>query len=116
MLRTALVSSMLLAGLAVAQELPPAAKIKVDFARDIEPLLSKRCLVCHGPSQQMSGLRLDQRESALKGGASGPDIRPGDSANSRLIRLVSGADQKVMPPAGARLTPDEVGILRAWID
>src|SRR5215831_7600358 len=116
MLRTALVSSMLLAGLAVAQELPPAAKTKVDFARDIEPLLSKRCLVCHGPQQQMSGLRLDQKEAALKGGASGVDIKPGDSAGSRLIHLVAGLEKKVMPPAGARLTADEVGLLRAWID
>src|SRR5215468_8144563 len=116
MLRTALVSSMLLAGLAVAQELPPAAKTKVDFARDIEPLLSKRCLVCHGPQQQMSGLRLDQKEAALKGGASGADIKPGDSAGSRLIHLVAGLEKKVMPPAGARLTAEEVGLLRAWID
>src|SRR5262245_29125731 len=116
MLRTALVCSMLVAGSAVAKELPPAAKIKVDFARDIEPLLSKRCLVCHGPQQQMSRLRLDQKEAALKGGASGADIKPGDSAGSRLIHLVAGLEKKVMPPAGARLTAEEVGLLRAWID
>src|SRR5215471_7943426 len=96
--------------------LPPAAKTKVEFARDIEPLLAKRCFVCHGAQQQMSGLRLDQREAALKGGASGADIKPGDSANSKLIRFVSGTDRKVMPPVGARLTAVEVGVLRAWID
>ena len=88
----------------------------VDFARDIEPLLQKHCLVCHGPQQQMSGLRLDQKEAALKGGASGQDIKPGDSAGSRLIRLVTGADGKVMPPVGARLTAAEIESLRAWID
>src|SRR5215471_19987684 len=116
MLRTALVSSMLLAGLAVAQELPPAAKTKVDFARDIEPLLAKRCYICHGPQQQMSGLRLDQKDAALKGGASGVDIHPGKSAESRLIRLVAGLEKKPMPPVGARLTAEEIGLLRAWID
>ncbi len=99
-----------------AQALPPAAKEKVSFSRDVEPLLAYRCQLCHGPQQQMSGLRLDQREAALKGGKSGPDIIPGNSAGSRLIRLVSGVDGKVMPPAGARLTAAEIGVLRAWID
>jgi mono/diheme cytochrome c family protein len=96
--------------------LPPPAKSKVEFARDIEPLFARRCLVCHGPQQQMSGLRLDQKDAALKGGASGVDIRSGHSADSRLIRLVAGVEKKVMPPMGARLTAEEVGLLRAWID
>ncbi len=96
--------------------LPPAAKTKIEFARDIEPLLQKRCLLCHGEQQQMSGLRLDQKDAALKGGAGGQDIQPGNSAGSRLIRLVAGVEKKVMPPVGARLTAAEVGLLRAWID
>ena len=96
--------------------LPPAAKTKISFTRDIEPLLARRCLVCHGAQQQMSGLRLDQKAAALKGGAAGVDILPGKSAESRLIRLVAGLDQKFMPPMGAHLTAEEVGILRAWID
>jgi Planctomycete cytochrome C len=64
----------------------------------------------------MSGLRLDQKAAALKGGAAGVDILPGKSAGSRLIRLVAGLDQKFMPPVGTHLTATEVGILRAWID
>jgi hypothetical protein len=116
MIRLGTVCCALFAGLAVAQELPPAAQGKIDFARDIQPLLAKRCFVCHGAQQQMSGLRLDTKEGALKGGAAGLDIKPGDSAGSRLIRFVAGLDKKVMPPAGARLTADEVGKLRAWID
>src|SRR5579871_6237685 len=96
----------------VSAQTPP----KVDFARDIEPLLSKRCQLCHGAQQQMSGLRLDQKEAALKGGTSGKDILPGNSAGSRLIRLVSGEETKVMPPVGARLTPAAISLLRAWID
>src|ERR1035441_7212071 len=86
--------------------LPPAAKTKVDFTRDIAPLFEKRCFGCHGPQQQMSGLRLDQKAAALKGGLSGPVIVPRDSAGGRLVQLVAGvaADKKVMPPAGARLT------------
>ena len=96
--------------------LPPAAKTKVVFARDIEPLLQKRCLLCHGAQQQMSGFRLDREDAALKGGTGGQDIKPGNSAGSRLIRLVAGLETKVMPPVGARLTAAEIGLLRAWID
>ena len=50
------------------KELPPAATRPVDFARDIEPLLKGRCQACHGIAQQLSGLRLDDAEQALKGG------------------------------------------------
>ncbi|HUQ94257.1 MAG TPA: PSD1 and planctomycete cytochrome C domain-containing protein [Bryobacteraceae bacterium] len=97
--------------------LPLFAAEPMDFSRDIEPLLRKRCHACHGSVTQMSGLRLDLKEAALKGGDSGAVILPGKSAESRLIRLVAGLeDKKVMPPAGPRLTPAEVGLLRAWVD
>src|SRR5262249_61332584 len=99
-----------------AQEMPPASTSKIDFARNIEPLLAKRCYVCHGAQQQMSALRLDQRDAALKGGKSGVDIVVGKSAESRLIKLIAGLETKVMPPFGARFTAEEVGLLRAWID
>src|SRR5262249_7695518 len=72
---------------------------------------------CHGAQVQSSGLRLDNVGDALKGGNSGPVIRPGDSVQSRLIRLVAGLEGKiVMPPAGPRLTSEQVAVLRAWID
>src|SRR2546427_8731134 len=97
-----------------AQEsaLPPAAAKPVDFSRDIEPLFRTRCNGCHGPQQQLSGLRLDRAEDALRGGYSGAVIQPGKSAESRLIRLVAGVEKGMIMPLGkARLTPDEVGIL-----
>src|SRR5436190_4884271 len=89
---------------------PPAAKAKADYTRDIEPLLTKRCYLCHGPQQQMSGLRLDQKDAALR------VIQPGKSAESRLIRMVSGQEAKIMPPVGPKLTAAEIGLLRDWID
>jgi len=100
-----------------ARQLPPEAKMRIDFARDIEPILKARCLVCHGSQQQMGGLRLDRHEDALRGGNSGPVIKAGDSAASRLIRLVAGLEKGlVMPPAGKRLSVQEVELLRTWID
>src|SRR5580658_8329624 len=69
----------------------PAA---VDFQRDVRPILEKRCFECHGPDTQESGLRLDVRESLLKGGKSGrAGIVPGHSDKSRLIEVVSGQDK-----------------------
>src|SRR5581483_23665 len=95
----------------------PSASKRIEFSRDIQPLLERRCIVCHGSRQQMGGLRLDQKDDALRGGKSGPVIRPGHSADSRLIRLVSGAEGKlVMPPVGERLNAAEIRMLRAWID
>ena len=97
--------------------LPSPAEKKIDFARDIAPLLRERCQMCHGTEKQMSGLRLDNREAALAGGYSGSVIKLGNSAESRLIHLVSGLEEElVMPMIGERLTSEQVGLLRAWID
>src|SRR5690242_13154262 len=65
---------------------------------DVQALFEKRCYVCHGPQQQMSNLRLDQKVSAMR------VIQPGKSDASRLVRMISGAEKKVMPPVGAPLT------------
>jgi hypothetical protein len=89
---------------------------RVDFQRDIQPIL-QRCVGCHGTTVQSSGLRLDRRDDALRGGYSGAVILPGNSAGSRLVRLVSGqVEGLVMPPVGARLKEPEIATLRAWID
>ncbi|HEY3740020.1 MAG TPA: c-type cytochrome domain-containing protein, partial [Bryobacteraceae bacterium] len=81
-------------------------------------ILKTRCLPCHGAKAQMHGLRLDRRADALRGGESGvPAVTPGSSAESLLIKYVSGLDKDVvMPPVGARLTADEIAVLRKWID
>ncbi len=87
------------------------------FERDIQPIFSQHCVACHGSAMQLSGLRLDRREEAMKGGYSGPVIHQGDAAGSKLVRLVSGLDEKVvMPPSGPRLDDSQVSLLRAWID
>ena len=90
----------------------------VDFEREVRPLLARKCFACHGPALQKGHLRLDRRADALKGGESGiPAIAPGKSADSLMIRYVSGTDAKlVMPPAGPRLTAAEIALLKEWID
>lgn len=98
--------------------LPPASERQVDFGRDIQPIFQRACYSCHGPGKQQSGYRLDARETALNAGdAYAPNIVPGRSADSPLIQFVAGTGDVRMPPEeGKRLTDDEVGLLRAWID
>jgi mono/diheme cytochrome c family protein len=100
-----------------APKLPPAAESKVDFAKDIRPIFARSCYDCHGPKKHKGGLRLDRKAEALIGGDSGPILERGKSAESRLIEFVAGVDPDlIMPPKGERLSAQEIGLLRAWID
>jgi hypothetical protein len=91
---------------------------EVDFARDVRPLLERRCYECHGAETQESQLRLDVRDSVLRGGESGePALSPYDADASHLVKLVTSTDvEHRMPPDGERLTEKEVALLRNWID
>jgi ankyrin repeat protein/mono/diheme cytochrome c family protein len=107
---------MMCSPVAAQSQLPPAASTKVDYTEQIRPLLSQHCYSCHGAEVQQSGLRLDLRQPALRGGDYGPVIVPGSSGESKLIRrLVNGDGGLQMPPTGA-LADEEIGLLRAWID
>lgn len=98
-------------------ELPAPVARQVDFARDVHAILAENCYKCHSGDRSKGGLFVNSREALLKGGESGPAVIEGDSAASELIKRVSSADPDLrMPPEGRQLTPDEVGILRAWID
>jgi len=92
-------------------------RVQIDFNRDISPIFDRACISCHGLEKEKSGLRLDDRRLALRGGDEGPAIVPGKSDQSLLIKLVSGEDpDRLMPPKGMKLTPDEVDLLKSWID
>ena len=80
------------------------------------PILASRCFGCHGPKQVQSGLRLDLRQNALRGGDYGVVIVPGRAADSKLIqRLIGSSAGLQMPPTG-ELPGHEIDTLRAWID
>ena len=97
--------------------LPVVAAAPVDFAGQIQPILENACVKCHGRGRGQGGFSVETRASLLKGGRSGPAVVAGKSAASLLIELVSGLNpEDVMPKKGSRLTPAQVGLLRAWID
>ncbi len=99
-----------------------ASKPKVDFNREVRPILAKNCFACHGQDEakRAKGLRLDVRESAIKPLKSGEAaIVPGDPDSSELIARLTEEDETLrMPPkkTGNRLAPAEVDILRRWIE
>src|SRR5258705_11086761 len=100
-----------------AKTLPPPASHKIDFGKEIKPILEASCIKCHGRGRTKGDLSIENRDTLLKGGESGPAIIPGKSEESRVIELVAGLDpDSVMPQKGKRLTPEQAGLLRAWID
>ena len=89
----------------------------VDYRRDVQPVLARHCLKCHGATEQKSDLRLDSAAGALTGGNAGPAIVAGKSSESLLIDAVTKAENtSAMPPEGSRLSAVEVDVLRRWID
>lgn len=91
---------------------------RVDFVRDVRPIFEKHCYECHSESEQESGLRLDVKSSAMKGGDNhGPDIVPGKANESPLIQFVSADndDEALMPP-GEKMSAAEITILTRWVD
>src|ERR1044071_7281797 len=98
-----------------------AAEPKVNFDREVRPILSENCYQCHGPDEQKrkAKLRLDIREDAIKPAKSGdPAIVPDAPEKSRLITRVSSqdADEKMPPPeSGKKLSTQQIETLRRWI-
>ncbi len=98
-------------------QLPPPAAREVNFARDIQPLFEASCVKCHARGKAKGGLSIETRELLLKGGETGPGAVAGKSAESLIVEMVAGIDpDEVMPKKGKRFTPEETGLLRAWID
>ncbi len=113
---------MLVAGSGASQTNSPGAR--VDFVKQIAPVLLERCIDCHGPEKQKGKYRMDTREGAFKVTDDyGPAIKAGKSEESAIIHMVCDMiDEMLMPPPSdkpgqsEKLTKEQIGILRAWID
>lgn len=90
---------------------------KVDFVKEVQPILVARCVRCHGPDKQEGSLRLDYKKGAMRGGDNyQPAIVSGQSSNSPLFQFVSRPDADLKMPPQEELTATEIEILRKWID
>jgi mono/diheme cytochrome c family protein len=89
------------------------------FADLVQPILQQRCIGCHGPEKHKAGLRLDNAAALLKGGKSGPAFVAGKPAESLIVQRLTLPleDDDHMPPASKRQpTPDEISLIRRWIE
>jgi hypothetical protein len=99
-----------------------ADEAKIDFGRQIRPLLAENCFQCHGfdENTREAGLRLDTHEGLLADIESGGKaITPGDAAKSALFERITAADSAVrMPPEETKKTlkPEEIALIKKWID
>ena len=93
---------------------------KVEYDREVLPILTAKCLACHGPdaSQQKAGLRLDDPEAAYMERNGLRAVVPGEPTQSELVHRIFSKDQdEVMPPPGegTELTDAEKDIIKRWI-
>ena len=89
----------------------------VEFVREVRPIFEKHCYSCHGEKKQKSGLRLDIKSLAFKGGDNhAPDIIATKAKDSPLIHFITADDEdELMPPKG-KLDANEIATLTAWIN
>jgi hypothetical protein len=93
----------------------------VDFPSEIFPTLKANCIACHNKTTTKGGLNMETPELMKKGGESGPAIEPGKGDASLLLQSAAHAGDSDMPPKGNKvgavnLTPEELGLLKLWID
>ncbi len=106
-------------------ELPPASsKTGVTYATDIKAIFDASCVKCHSGDRPKARLHMDTLAGVLKGTKEGKIVTVGDSASSFIVKAIAHATpdhDSWMPPldnkAGIKpLTPDQIGLIRAWID
>lgn len=98
---------------------PSRVPEKIDFARDIRPIIESQCLECHNSkdARHNAGLNLETRKHAMTSGRQPPVIRPGDPENSLFIRALrlDAAHPISMPPAPDKIWDARLKILEKWI-
>lgn len=109
---------------ALAAPLPVATlnrKTPVDFPAEVYPVLKANCIACHNKTTTKGGLNMETPELMKKGGDTGTAIEPGKGADSLLLQSAAHQSDSDMPPKGNKvgavnLTPDELGLIKLWID
>ena len=90
---------------------------KVDFATQVKPLLTSRCINCHHSGSMLGELSLENRAMAFKKRVNGPVILPGkpDSSMLYLVLKLPAKNLKAMPAAGHRVADSEINLIYDWI-
>lgn len=90
---------------------------EVDFIKQVQPILAKRCFACHGPDEAESGLSFANKESAFAETESGSFaiVSKDPSASELIARITTEDEHERMPPEGDPLNAEEIDVLRTWI-
>jgi WD40 repeat protein len=92
-------------------------KEPVTYEKDIEPIIINKCQYCHSGNLKEGKLDLGSYEGMMRGGKRGAAIVPGKSAESRLVHLSGKTEKPLMPPKNDEpLTPEELALVKLWID
>jgi hypothetical protein len=129
-LKPGMIALFVMAGIAGMGRISRAAD-KVDFEKDVKPIFKESCIKCHSldnpKHKAASGLRLDTKEDAMKGGKSGKAIIPGNAKDSVLYKILLGTvtvdgediDAMPKPKKGEHFKPlpdKEIEVIKNWID
>lgn len=87
--------------------------VDVSYSQDVAPIFANRCEKCHGARVQKGQLDLSSYSAIMAGGGKGEVISPGNADDSTLIQMVTSGK---MPRQGAKLTPDQISLLRDWVN
>lgn len=85
---------------------------QVSYRQQIQPLLDRECVGCHGGQ---AGLFMDSYDNLMAGGPAGKIVIPGDPGDSVLVRRIRGLSQPHMPPDGSNLASPEIDMIVTWI-
>lgn len=98
----------------------PTRKEPVSYSKDVADILDGKCTGCHSSALAENKLNLEDVAGMLKGGKRGPAIVRGKAEESLLFKMAAHRVDPVMPPKDKKdqkpLTPEELGILKLWID
>lgn len=98
----------------------PTRPAPISYSREVSDLLDAKCAGCHGATLAENKLNVETVAGMLKGGKRGPSIVAGKADESLLFRMAAHRVEPVMPPKDKKdfppLTPEELGLLKGWID
>jgi hypothetical protein len=89
---------------------------RIDFQKQIQPILQKNCASCHGAAKQKAGLRLESGAQVLKGSVDGPVVVPKKPNDSKLIHALRGTGDVEQMPPNKPLAESDVALVAKWIE
>ena len=92
-------------------------KEPVLYEKDIDPIFVNKCIACHSGNIKEGKFDLASYDTMMRGGLGGPVVIPGKSGESRLVKMAQKVMKPYMPPRSEEpLSPNELALLKLWID